>query len=323
MTLSPKSPSQRAFSHYLRTGRRLPPEMFSEGQDVELKFNPYHDPRNGQFTFGPGGSGPRGNGPRGTGTSLAGRSRHPGPHAPAEPKLYIVRKGNTLSHIARRHGVRTDALARANAIQHPDHIQAGQKLRIPHPPGEASHPVVTPSPQNPGKKTPDISAQPAAATGVSTGRKWKVKDAQVKVPDSIRGKIDQVAKDYHAATGQTLVVTDGARTPHDQAERIYYKFSHGDFSTYKSPQADQLAAVYRQGRASGKSRSQILNDMAAIIDHHFRNGHPISKHLLGMGVDFRTKDMTLAQKQALQRAIKKNGGSPLDEGVPRHIHASF
>lgn len=42
-----------------------------------------------------------------------------------------MRHGDTLSHIARRHGVGTDALARANGIKHPDHIRAGQALHIP------------------------------------------------------------------------------------------------------------------------------------------------------------------------------------------------
>lgn len=39
----------RAFDRWLRTGRR------SLVRPIELKFNPYHDPRNGQFTFAPGG----------------------------------------------------------------------------------------------------------------------------------------------------------------------------------------------------------------------------------------------------------------------------
>ncbi|RXR25586.1 hypothetical protein [Sphingobium fluviale] len=46
------------FSYYLRTGRILPePKILDAGVDalVETKFNPYHDPRNGQFTFAPGG----------------------------------------------------------------------------------------------------------------------------------------------------------------------------------------------------------------------------------------------------------------------------
>lgn len=45
-----KSAERRAFELFLRTGRRLARPAASE-----LKFNPYHDPRNGQFTFAPGG----------------------------------------------------------------------------------------------------------------------------------------------------------------------------------------------------------------------------------------------------------------------------
>lgn len=43
---------RRNFSVWLRTGRR--PTRTADG--IELKFNPYHDPRNGQFTWGPGGA---------------------------------------------------------------------------------------------------------------------------------------------------------------------------------------------------------------------------------------------------------------------------
>jgi len=45
-----KSAERIAFDHYLRTGRIL-----SSPTPLERKFNPYHDPRNGQFTFAPGG----------------------------------------------------------------------------------------------------------------------------------------------------------------------------------------------------------------------------------------------------------------------------
>lgn len=43
---------RRAFVHYLRTGRLL---RFQADDSREFKFNPYHDPRNGRFTFAPGG----------------------------------------------------------------------------------------------------------------------------------------------------------------------------------------------------------------------------------------------------------------------------
>lgn len=130
-----KSPSRKAFSHCLRTGQRLPEENFVEEQDVELKFNPYHDPRNGQFTFAPGG-------PR---TSENYTSGHGRGRTPGKSRTYTVRKGDTLSHIARRHGVRSDALARANNIKNPDHIQAGQTLHIPpQTPSHLAHGPQTP-----------------------------------------------------------------------------------------------------------------------------------------------------------------------------------
>ena len=50
-----KSAELQAFDYYLRTGWTLPPSMFESAG--ERKFIPYHDPTNGQFTFGPGGAG--------------------------------------------------------------------------------------------------------------------------------------------------------------------------------------------------------------------------------------------------------------------------
>lgn len=45
-----ESTNELAFSHYLRTGQRF------TSTEWESKFNPNHDPQNGQFTFGYGGS---------------------------------------------------------------------------------------------------------------------------------------------------------------------------------------------------------------------------------------------------------------------------
>ncbi|MBX9885708.1 MAG: hypothetical protein K2X68_12130 [Novosphingobium sp.] len=217
-----------AFEHYLRTGLML------DAADLELlierKFNPYHDPDNGRFTFGPGGQN--------------------------DPQQIVV---------------------------------YGRRPR------------------------PDTSPEP----------KWKAKSDAVRIPEKIRSKIDAVAADYHAATGKTLTVTDGVRTPMDQAERIYYKFSHGDFHTYPGPQGAEMAKIYRTGVASGKSKSQILDEMATAVERHFRKGHPISKHLLGKGVDFRVSDIGRSDLNVLLRAIRRNGGTPKTEGVPPHIHASF
>lgn len=63
------TPARLIFVHYLRTGRRLV---------LEQKFNPYHDPKNGQFTFAPGGAGGAG----GDGDLAGGRASSPSPLIP-------------------------------------------------------------------------------------------------------------------------------------------------------------------------------------------------------------------------------------------------
>jgi N-acetylmuramoyl-L-alanine amidase len=50
---------------------------------------------------------------------------------PAAAETYQVESGDSLSVIARRHGVSTATLAAANAITDPDRIRAGQRLVIP------------------------------------------------------------------------------------------------------------------------------------------------------------------------------------------------
>ena len=66
--------------------------------------------------------------------SLAG-----GPDAAAQdasvrdgaPEAYVVKKGDTLSEIARRQGTTVAALQKANNIRDPNKISVGMKLRVP------------------------------------------------------------------------------------------------------------------------------------------------------------------------------------------------
>ena len=46
-------------------------------------------------------------------------------------KLYIVRRGNTLTQIALKYGVSIDSIVRLNNIQNPNLIYVGEVLRIP------------------------------------------------------------------------------------------------------------------------------------------------------------------------------------------------
>ena len=76
-----------AFSIWLRTG--LWPKPLPK--DAEYKFNPWHDPENGQFTFGPGGGsfgggGATSGGGGATGSWDNGRQVTPAKPAVAKPK---------------------------------------------------------------------------------------------------------------------------------------------------------------------------------------------------------------------------------------------
>lgn len=44
---------------------------------------------------------------------------------------YIVRKGDTLSAIARSYNTTVDAIASANGMRNPNYLQVGQVLHIP------------------------------------------------------------------------------------------------------------------------------------------------------------------------------------------------
>lgn len=50
---------------------------------------------------------------------------------PAPQTVYEVRKGDTLTGIARRHGVSPEAVATVNGISNPNRVRAGDKLIIP------------------------------------------------------------------------------------------------------------------------------------------------------------------------------------------------
>lgn len=75
--------------------------------------------------------------------------------APAASE-YTVRRGDTLSQIARAYGVTVMAIAAANGIDNPSQLAAGQRLTIP---AGASAPAVQAAPQGNLKMTVSISEQ--------------------------------------------------------------------------------------------------------------------------------------------------------------------
>lgn len=138
-----------AFETYLRTGRR------SFRGVIERKFNPWHDPEDGRFTFKdqgryfPGGRGGarnpsvgvgRGSGsPQNAGgafaqdTDAARAAYQNDPHNPRNHAIYVVRKGDNLTRIAAtRKGLAVRDLTELNGISADRSLRIGQRLKIPH-----------------------------------------------------------------------------------------------------------------------------------------------------------------------------------------------
>ena len=84
----------------------------------------------------------------------------PPPTAITDANTYVVKSGDTLGHIARRHRVKLKALKTANNLTS-DLIRIGQKLRLP-----AGTPVSTPLPTPP---IGSLSPAPAPRVDPSTG----------------------------------------------------------------------------------------------------------------------------------------------------------
>jgi LysM repeat protein len=68
------------------------------------------------------------------------------------PEFYVVQPGDTLSKIVTKLGVTKNDLMALNGITNPDHIESGQKLKVPRP-GVPIPSTVPPSTTAPAETT--------------------------------------------------------------------------------------------------------------------------------------------------------------------------
>lgn len=132
-----------------------------------------------------------------------------GPTAPA-PTRYVVRRGDTLSRIARRLGTTTAALAAANGIINYNFIYTGQRLAIPA--GAVISPTAPAQPPLPAAAT--ASPPPAPATGtyvVQRGDTLSGIAARSGTTTAALAAANGIADYNRIYTGQLLVMPGAAR----------------------------------------------------------------------------------------------------------------
>ncbi len=115
---------------------------------------------------------------------------------------YTIKSGDTLSEIARDHGVSTKALMAENGISDPNRIRVGQTLSIPHE-GDDS-----------GEKTPVAAPAPAPASGgsytVVSGDTLGAIASKYKSSVKEMAELNGLAAPYVLRVGQVLKTPGGA-----------------------------------------------------------------------------------------------------------------
>jgi len=145
----------------------------------------------------------------------------------------------------------------------------------------------------------------------------------VRLSPEVKAKLTELARRYHAATGRTLLVTSGSRTPAEQARAMYNKLRLGDrLRGYRNQAAVQpLVRIYDRGKRQRWSRDRIVAAMAEQIQGQIDRGVYISRHLWEHAFDVRNFDMTARQKRAFLQAAREVGGLyVLEERRPPHFH---
>lgn len=156
------------------------------------------------------------------------------------------------------------------------------------------------------------------------GDHFTVEDGVV-LSDNARERIGRIADEYFRRTGKNLRVTDGTRTAHDQARQIYNKIQLNDTGIYRDQTSlAEIRRAYDAGVRAHKSRAQIVNDMAAVIQAQVDRGVYISRHLRAGAVDVSVRGMTAADEREFRASVAAVGGTEvLRETRPPHFHLQF
>jgi hypothetical protein len=123
-----------------------------------------------------------------------------------------------------------------------------------------------------------------------------------------------------------MTVTSGKRSPRNQAKAMFDKFYLRDpkmGTLYKNRAAYTEIKKEYDGPDSGRSRDDIERAMAIIIERQVAKGVYLSRHLTGKAVDVRSVGLSAQDVRRIKEAVKREGGTVIEEGIPPHLHLQF
>src|SRR5690606_63094 len=152
------------------------------------------------------------------------------PREVAGGRTYVVKRGDTLSGIARRYGVSTRALASANGIRKPSQLHVGRRLRIPGGAGGVEREVVVAN-----EAAPRAPARAAASTTHHTVRRGETLASIARrygVSTSALASANGMRNPNQIVVGQRLTIPATGRTapsvPTARASTRIYTVRPGD-----------------------------------------------------------------------------------------------
>lgn len=121
--------------------------------------------------------------------------------APATGESYVVRRGDTLSGIARRAGTSPEALLALNGLPSADRIYAGQRLRLSAPPEPAAADAEPPAGESASVVAAATDAAPVAP-GTELSLETAVGDAAERDAESVAGSAGELTEAASADAGE-------------------------------------------------------------------------------------------------------------------------
>lgn len=151
------------------------------------------------------------------------------------------------------------------------------------------------------------------------------KSSSIILSPAAEKKVNEVADAFFNLTNKKIVITDGTRTPQQQAVQVFNKILAHDLGIYINHKAaNEIKAAFDLARSQGKSKTDVLKAMSAVIEKQVANKVFLSRHLTGRAFDVRNKDMTPKQQNIFKQVIQTIGGMTLlPEGKPPHFHVQL
>ncbi len=147
----------------------------------------------------------------------------------------------------------------------------------------------------------------------------------VKLNRFLHRTMNRIGSDFHSLTSRTICVTDGLRSPLQQARLLLAKLKSGsELKIYRNRQAaDQIRAAYFAVVISEAGEEDTVTTIAEVIESQLSEGIFLSKHLLGSAVDIRSRDLSSREKRLLCEVAKPHVSRIIEEAQPPHFHLEF